>query len=399
MLGAVPSANQAMNCSAPDTGNMEVLAKYGNAEQKKQWLEPLLNQEIRSAFAMTEPVRQTSHYAALTFPALSRTDPHLTLCTLGCNLVSQGVASSDATNISSSIVRDGDEYVLNGHKWYISGAMRKSCKVLVFLGKTPNPEFKRHQQQSMILCPMWNAEGTECYPGITPTRSMGVFGHGEDHAELIFDDVRVPAGNMILGEGRGFEIAQGRLGPGRIHHCMRSIGQAEMALSAIIFRIRNRTAFGSKLEEKDSIRQTIAEARIEITKCRGLCYLAAVIADERGFKEARKYIAMIKVAAPRMALKIVDDAIQIHGAHGVSQDSRLSGMYTGLRTLRVADGPDIVHMNTIVKEELKMPLNPLAAKVSGVNRNIHKYKKAVLPHGYFDDYFSMEEAQAAGSKL
>ena len=277
--------------------------------------------------------------------------------------------------------------------------MRKSCKVLVFLGKPPNPEFKRHEQQSMILCPMWNADGTECYPGITVPRTMGVFGHGEDHAELIFDDVRVPAGNMILGEGRGFEIAQGRLGPGRIHHCMRSIGQAEMALSAIIFRIRNRTAFGSKLEEKDSIRQVIAEARIEITKCRGLCYLAAVIADERGFKDAKKYIAMIKVAAPRMALKIVDDAIQVHGAHGVSQDSRLSGMYTGLRTLRVADGPDIVHMNTIVKEELKQPLNALAAKVSGVNRNIHKYKKAVLPHGYYDDFFAMEESQATGSKL
>ena len=346
--------------------------------------------KIRSAFAMTEPVRRTPS------PMLRKLAPRPALTLVGRR--AQGVASSDATNISSSIVRDGDEYVLNGHKWYISGAMRKSCKVLVFLGKTPNPEFKRHEQQSMILCPMWNADGTECYPGITPTRSMSVFGHGEDHAELIFDDVRVPAGNMILGEGRGFEIAQGRLGPGRIHHCMRSIGQAEMALSAIIFRIRNRTAFGSKLEEKDSIRQVIAEARIEITKCRGLCYLAAVIADERGFKDAKKYIAMIKVDAPRMALKIIDDAMQVHGAHGVSQDSELSDMYAHMRTLRVADGPDIVHMNTIVKEELKAPLNPLAAKVSGVNQNIHKYKKAVLPHGYYDDYFAMEEENNA-SKL
>jgi acyl-CoA dehydrogenase len=220
MLGATNGSHY-MNCSAPDTGNMEVLAKFGNAEQKKQWLEPLLNQEIRSAFAMTEP----------------------------------GVASSDAQNISSSIVRDGDEYILNGHKWYISGAMRKTCKIFVFLGKTPNPAMKSHEQQSMILCPCWNADGTETYPGVSLLRGMGVFGHPGDHAEIVFDDVRVPAGNMILGEGRGFEIAQGRLGPGRIHHCMRSIGSAEMALSAIIFRIRNRFAFGSMLEEKDSIRQ------------------------------------------------------------------------------------------------------------------------------------------------
>jgi acyl-CoA dehydrogenase len=190
-----------------------------------------------------------------------------------------GVASSDATLISSTIVRDGDEYVLNGHKWYISGAVRKSCRVAIFLGKTPNPEFKRHEQQSMILCPMWQEDGT-MYPGVTQVRSMAVFGHEGDHAELIFDNVRVPVGNMILGEGRGFEIAQGRLGPGRIHHCMRSIGQAEMALSAMIFRITNRSAFGQDLVKKDSIRQQIAEARIQITMCRGLCYLAAVTADE-----------------------------------------------------------------------------------------------------------------------
>ena len=260
----------------------------------------------------------------------------------------------------------------------------------IFLGQTPNPEFKRHQQQSMILCPMWQEDGT-MYPGVTQVRAMAVFGHDGDHAELIFDNVRVPASNIILGEGRGFEIAQGRLGPGRIHHCMRSIGSAEMALSAMIFRAQNRTAFGRKLIEKDSLRQQIAEARIEITKCRGLCYLAAVIADERGFKEAKKYIAMIKVAAPRMALKIVDDAIQVHGAHGVSQDTKLADMYTHLRTLRVADGPDIVHMNTIVKEELKLPLNPMAAKVSGLNPYIKKYNKAVLPTGYFDDYYEAEQ--------
>jgi acyl-CoA dehydrogenase len=320
----------------------------------------LLNQDIRSCFAMTEP----------------------------------GVASSDATQISSTIVRDGDEYVLNGHKWYISGACRKTCRLAIFLGKTPNPEFKRHQQQSMIICPMWQADGTMT-PGVTLVRAMAVFGHDGDHAELVFDDVRVPASNMILGEGRGFEIAQGRLGPGRIHHCMRSIGSAEMALSAMIFRIQNRVAFGGSLEKKDSIRQTIAEARIEITKCRGLCYLAAVIADERGFKDAKKYIAMIKVAAPRMALKIVDDAIQVHGAHGVSQDCKLPDMYTHLRTLRVADGPDIVHMNPIVKEELKAPLNPLAAQVSGINPHIKKYNKAILPNGYFDDYYAGETQEEA----
>jgi len=356
MLGAVPLANGAMNCSAPDTGNMEVLAKFGNEEQKAQWLEPLLNQEIRSCFAMTEP----------------------------------GVASSDATNISSTIERDGDEYVVNGHKWYISGAVRNSCKIAIFLGKTPNEAFKRHQQQSMILVPV-HLEGEAMYPGVEILRSMAVFGHEGDHAEMIFDNVRVPAGNMILGEGRGFEIAQGRLGPGRIHHCMRSIGQAEMALSAMIYRIQNRTAFGTKLDSKDSIRQIIAESRLEVTKCRQLCYLAAVIADERGFKAARKYIAMIKVAAPRMALQVVDEAIQVHGAHGVSQDSKLPGMYTGLRTLRVADGPDIVHMNTIVKEEMKQEINPLAKELSGHNPYIKKYNKAVLPHGYYDDWAPEEK--------
>lgn len=218
------------------------------------------------------------------------------------------------------------------------GAMRPECKIAILLGKT-SFEGPRHQQQSMILVPM-------DAPGVKILRPLEVFGHAHDHCEIIFDNVRVPKENMILGPGRGFEIAQGRLGPGRIHHCMRTIGVAEMALDAILFRIKHRKAFGSVLAEKDTIKEIVAEARIEITKCRQLCYLAAVMADEKGFKAARKYIAMIKISAPRMALKIVDDAIQIHGAHGVSQDSQLSSIYTGLRTLRLADGPDIVHQNS-----------------------------------------------------
>merc|ERR1719326_2424398 len=212
-------------------------------------------------------------------------------------------------------------------------------------------------------------------PGVTILRPLGVFGHIHDHAEIIFENVRVSASNIVLGEGRGFEIAQGRLGPGRIHHAMRTIGQAETALEAILFRVQNREAFGGMLDKKATIRQTIAESRIDIEMTRQLCYLAAVMADERGFKEARKYIAMIKVAAPRAALKIVDEAIQIHGAHGVSQDSNLSGMWTGLRTIRVADGPDIVHMNTIAKMELAKPPTVMGEKTSGINQNIAKYGK------------------------
>lgn len=333
LLGTMPLANQAMNCSAPDTGNMEVLEKYGTPEQKKQWLEPLLNAEIRSAFAMTEPA----------------------------------VASSDATNICSSIIRDGDEYVINGHKWFISGAVRPECKLLVFMGKT-DPKATLHKQQSMILIPRHT-------PGVKILRPMAVFGHEHDHAEIIFDNVRVPVTNMILGEGRGFEIAQGRLGPGRIHHCMRTIGIAEMALAALIYRAKNRTAFGQTLANKQTIRQAIADARMEITKSRQLCYLAAVMMDTKGAKGARKHIAMIKVDAPRMALKIIDEAIQVHGAHGLSQDSRLADMYMGVRTIRLADGPDIVHMNTIVKEEMKRKDVGLIGRiVSGVNPNIEKYK-------------------------
>lgn len=332
LLGAYPLANEAMNCSAPDTGNMEVLEKYGSPAQKKEWLEPLLNHEIRSAFAMTEP----------------------------------GVASSDATNITSTIEADGDDYVINGHKWYITGAIRPECKIFIFLGRN-RFDGPIHNQQSMILVPRHT-------PGVKILRGMGVFGHIHDHAEIIFENVRVPKTNMILGEGRGFEIAQGRLGPGRIHHSMRTIGVAEMALAAIIHRVYNREAFGSMLYKKDTIRKTIAEARLEITKCRQLTYLAAVIADEKGFKEARKYVSMIKVAAPLCALKIIDEAMQIHGAHGVSQDTPLSEMWAGIRTLRIADGPDVVQLNTITKVELaENRSNPFGASVSGTNKNIEKY--------------------------
>mmetsp|Transcript_120777 Transcript_120777/g.225792 ORF Transcript_120777/g.225792 Transcript_120777/m.225792 type:complete len:438 (-) Transcript_120777:261-1574(-) len=339
MLGKYPLANVGMNCSAPDTGNMEVLQKYGTPEQKKRWLEPLLNQEIRSAFAMTEPA----------------------------------VASSDATNISSTIERvpkldgTGEEYLVNGHKWYISGAIRDSCKVFIFLGRTAT-RGPVHGQQSMLIIPKDS-------PGVRLVRSMDVFGHSGDHAEIFFHDVRVPLENIILGEGRGFEIAQGRLGPGRIHHAMRTIGEAEDAMEAILHRARNRVAFGKPLIEMDTVLQTLAEAKLSITRSRMLCYLAAAVADEKGFKAAKQYIAMIKVDAPRMALKVFDDAIQVHGAHGVSQDSRLSNSYTHLRTMRVADGPDIVHMNTIAKELLSRTPSAAAVALSGENRNIALYHK------------------------
>ncbi len=338
LLGAYGLANLAMNCSAPDTGNMEVLEKFGTPEQKKKWLEPLLNAEIRSCFAMTEP----------------------------------GVASSDATNISTKIERtkDGKHYIINGHKWWISGAIRPECKIMVVLGKT-SFDGPLHRRQSMILVP-------RDAPGVKILHGMSVMGHVGDHAEIIFHNVKVPAENMILGEGRGFEIAQGRLGPGRIHHCMRTIGTAEMALAALMYRAKTRFAFGSLLEEKDSVRRAIAEARISIAQCRQLCYLAACMADDKGFKAARKYIAMIKVVAPRMALEIVDEAIQVHGGHGISQYSRLSDIYRGLRTLRLADGPDIVHLNTVAKEELKEfggITRKLGEVISGVNDNVEKYGK------------------------
>jgi len=334
IFGAFGLCNVAMNCTAPDTGNMEVIEKFGTEAQKKQWLEPLLEGTIRSAYAMTEP----------------------------------GVASSDATNISATIVRDGDEYVINGHKWYISGACRPECKVFVFLGRTKNDAGELHAQHSMILVPRES-------PGVTILRPLAVFGHIHDHAEIIFDDVRVPVSNMILGEGRGFEIAQGRLGPGRIHHCMRTIGTAEQALDAITHRSFRRVAFGKLLANQATIRQAVAEARMEITKSRLLCYLAAVQADEYGFKAAKAYVAMTKVDAPRMCLKIIDEAIQVHGAHGVSQDSKLTDLYTHVRHVRLADGPDIVHLNTIAKEEMKKKTSVLGASTSGTNRNIEKYGK------------------------
>jgi len=334
IFGAFPICNVAMNCTAPDTGNMEVLEKYGTEEQKKQWLEPLLEGAIRSAYAMTEP----------------------------------GVASSDATNISTTFVRDGDEYVINGHKWYISGACRPECKVFIMLGVTKGAGGELHNRHSMMLVP-------RDAPGVTIRRPLGVFGHIHDHAEIILNDVRVPVGNILLGEGRGFEIAQGRLGPGRIHHCMRTIGTAEQVLESIIHRVNDRVAFGKKLSNQATIRQSIAEARMELTKSRLLCYLAAVQADDHGFKAAKSYIAMTKVDAPRMALKIIDEAIQIHGAHGVSQDSRLSDIYHHVRHVRLADGPDVVHLNTIAKDELKKKSSVMGAMVSGTNHNIKKFGK------------------------
>lgn len=336
IFGAFGLCGVAMNSMAPDTGNMEVLEKYGTPEQKKQWLEPLLEGTIRSAYAMTEP----------------------------------GVASSDATNISCSIERDGDEYVINGHKWYISGACRPECKLLILMGKMKSQggSDSIHKQHSMILVPRDAA-------GVTIVRPLAVFGHIHDHAEIVFHNVRVPVTNMLLGEGRGFEIAQGRLGPGRIHHCMRTIGTAEQALDSIVFRAHSRTAFGKLLANQATLRQSVAEGRMEITKSRLLCYLAAVQADDHGFKAAKAYIAMTKVDAPRMALKIIDEAIQVHGAHGVSQDSRLTDLYTHVRHVRLADGPDIVHLNTIAKEEMKKRGSVLGQLVSGTNKNIAKYGK------------------------
>ncbi len=314
LLGRSPIASETFNCSAPDTGNMEVLERYANEEQKKQWMIPLLEGEIRSAFAMTEPA----------------------------------VASSDATNIESSIVRDGDEYVINGRKWWTSGIMDPRCKVLIFMGKT-NPDAPRHQQQSQIIVPRDT-------PGITVRRSLSVFGYDDaphGHGEVDFEDVRVPAENLLLGEGRGFEIAQGRLGPGRIHHCMRSIGAAERALEAMCERVENRVAFGKTLAEQGVVLEAIANSRIEIEQCRLLTLKAAYMMDKYGNKIARSEIAMIKVAAPNMALAVADRAIQTHGGAGVSPDFPMARMWASQRTLRLADGPDEVHRVTVAKLELK----------------------------------------------
>ena len=309
-----PIASEIFNCAAPDTGNMEVIERYGSEDQKKEWLEPLLNGKIRSAFAMTEP----------------------------------GVASSDATNICTSAVLEGDEWVINGEKHYISGAGDPRCRIMITMVVT-NPDAPKHLRQSQILVPL-------PHPGVEVLRPMFVYGkddapHG--HMHIKFDNVRVPKENMILGEGRGFEISQGRLGPGRIHHCMRSIGVAERALDLLCKRAVSRTAFGKPLAELGGNYDIIADSRIELDMCRLAVLRAAYMMDTIGNKEARKYISQIKVSVPNMTLKIIDRAIQIHGALGVSQDTPLAAMWTSQRTLRLADGPDEVHRRLIAREELK----------------------------------------------
>ena len=315
IMGRVHWASEVFNCSAPDTGNMEVLSRYGTPEQQQTWLEPLLEGKIRSCFAMTEPA----------------------------------VASSDATNIESSIVRDGDEYVINGRKWWSSGMGDPRCKILIFMGKTDPDNPNRHLQQSQILIPRDT-------PGVEVVRMLSVFGYDDaphGHAEVAFSDVRVPASNMILGEGRGFEIAQGRLGPGRIHHCMRLIGQAERALEKMCTRAKARTAFGKPVSERTVTLERIAEARIRIEQARLLTLKAAHMMDTVGNKAARAEIAMIKVAAPNMALQVIDWAMQAHGGGAVAEDFGLARAYASARTLRFADGPDEVHRNQIGRLELR----------------------------------------------
>ena len=315
LMGRTQFGPEAFNCSAPDTGNMETLERYASEEVRDEWMSPLLEGKIRSAFAMTEPA----------------------------------VASSDATNIESSIVRDGDEYVINGRKWWTSGANDPRCKVFIFMGKSDPKNPDRHKQQSMIVVPADSK-------GVKVLRHLPVFGfddapHG--HGEVLFENVRVPVKNILLGEGRGFEIAQGRLGPGRIHHCMRLIGVAEVALEKMCKRTKERVAFGKPVAEQSVTQERIAESRIMIDQCRLLTLYAAHKMDIHGNKEARKEIAMIKVSAPNMACKIIDWAIQAHGAGGVSNDFGLSKMYAQSRTLRLADGPDEVHRNQIARLELK----------------------------------------------
>ncbi len=310
---SVEIAPEALNCSAPDTGNMEVLDMFGTDAQKEQWLKPLLAGEIRSGFAMTEP----------------------------------DVASSDARNIQTSIVRDGDSYVINGRKWWTTGAMDPRCQILIVMGKT-DPAADSYNQQSMVLVPINT-------PGVTVKRNLTVFGYVDQHghAEVLFENVRVPAANLIGQEGAGFAIAQARLGPGRVHHCMRAIGMAERALSLMITRANSRVAFGKELSHQGTIQNWIAESRIEIEQARLLVLKCAWMIDTHGAKAARKEIAAIKVAVPRMAQQVVDRAIQVHGGAGVSQDTVLAAMYAGIRTLRIVDGPDEVHIRDIARMEIK----------------------------------------------
>jgi acyl-CoA dehydrogenase len=313
VMGRSEIAPEVFNCSAPDTGNMEVFARYGSDAHKERWLKPLLESKIRSGFSMTEP----------------------------------GVASSDATNISAEIIRDGDSYVINGLKWWTSGAGHPRCKVLIFMGRS-NPSAPKHQQHTMAVVPIDT-------PGVKVVRELSVFGYDHaphGHAEITFENVRIPAEDVLVGEGRGFEIAQGRLGPGRIHHCMRAIGLAERALESMVKRVKERIAFGRPLAEQGVIMQWIAESRIEIDQARLLVYNAAEQLDKFGNKVARNELAMVKVAAANMACRVVDRAIQAFGARGVSGDEDLAAAYAHARTLRLVDGPDEVHLRSIAKYEL-----------------------------------------------